>query len=567
MFLTPADRVADYVSRGWWDDITVDDLFQQTAAERGADLALVDPPNRSQLDGQDPRRLTWTQLRDAVERVAAVMLESGLRKDDVVCVQLPNTLDAVVTFLACARLGLIVSPVVMQYREHELTYILDLIDPAGFVTVPAFGSHDQGAMAERLARTRPRMQVFLAHGDSPQSLSVRVKAANPAAVSRYVAEHPTRGGEVLTICWTSGTEATPKGVPRDHNHWLLNAKIVAEATGMQRGDTLLDPFPLVNIASIGGLVMPWLLLGGRLVLHHPFDLTVFLRQIADEQVTYTIAPPAVLTMLLNQPALLAGGGLRSLRAIGSGSAPLSPWLVQGWLERHGIQICNIFGSNEGTFLVSSHVDVPDPVERARFFPRYGADGIEWPGLAPKLNRTRLVDPQTGEDIVEAGRAGELRIGGATLFAGYWQSPELTRNAFDEQGYFRTGDLFEIAGTGPLARYYRFVGRCKDIIVRGGVNISPAEIDDLLVGQPLLREAATVGIPDPVLGERVAVAVVPSGDVAPTLDDVTAWLERSNVAIYKRPERLVVVDALPRNAMNKVLRPALRQTVLQALGLA
>jgi acyl-CoA synthetase (AMP-forming)/AMP-acid ligase II len=173
---------------------------------------------------------------------------------------------------------------------------------------------------------------------------------------------------------------------------------------------------------------------------------------------------------------------------------------------------------------------------------------------------------SGEEITAPDRPGELRIAGATIFSGYWRAPEINRTAFDDQGYFRTGDLFEIAGTGSLARYYRFVGRSKEIIVRGGVNISPAELDDLLVGQPLISEAATVGIPDPLLGERVAVAVVPRGDVAPTLQDITAWLERSGVAVFKRPERLVVVDKLPRNAMNKVVRTTLRETVLRALGM-
>ena len=555
MFLTPADRVADYVARGWWEGRTVDGLFQDSAAAGDDALALIDPPNRAALDGREPERLSWSSLRDRVERTAAGFLGLGLGKDDIVAVQLPNTVDAVVVFLACARLGLIVTPVVMQYREHELGFILDQTRPRAFVTVTRFAGTDHEALARRLAVGR--------------DLTVIVDLAglngDPAAVAPYAAAHPTDGAEVLTICWTSGTESRPKGVPRDHNHWLLNARVVAEATGMIAGDTLLNPFPLVNIGSIGGLVLPWLLLRGRLVLHHPFDLAVFLQQIAAEQVTYTIAPPAVLTALLQQPGLIAPGTLSSLRAIGSGSAPLSPWLIDGWLSGHGIQVCNIFGSNEGTSLFSSHVDVPDTTERARYFPRYGAEGIDWPGLTPSVMRTRLADLNTGATITEPGRPGELRIAGGSVFSGYWRAPELTAAAFDEQGFYRTGDLFEIAGDGDLSRFYRFVGRSKEIIVRGGVNISPAELDDLLVGQPLLKEAATVGIPDDRLGERVAVAVVPRDGATPTLADIAAWMDRADVAIFKRPERLVIVDRLPRNAMNKVVRSELRETVLRLLG--
>lgn len=565
MFLTSRERIADYVGRGWWDGITVDAMFQAAASAGGEGLALVDPPNREKLDGQQPERLSWASVRDRVEHAAAGLLEQGLRKDDVVCAQLPNVVDAVILFLACARVGLILTPVVMQYREHELSYILDQTEPRAFVTVPHFAGYDHAAMADRLAGSRPALQVLLlsAAGD-PRDFSARCRLADPSVVAPYVAEHPTDGGEVLTICWTSGTESRPKGVPRDHNHWVLNAKVVAESTGMVAGDTLLNPFPLVNIGSIGGLVMTWLHVRGRLVLHHPFDLPIFLQQIEAEQVTYTIAPPAVLTSLLQQPALIGTTDIGSLRAIGSGSAPLSPWLIEGWLSQHGIQICNVFGSNEGASLFANAVDVPDPAERARYFPRFGAKGTAWPALGARVSLTRLVDLASGAEIVEPGQPGEMRIAGASTFSTYWRSPEITARAFDDQGYFCTGDLFEIAGDGPLRQFYRFLGRTKEIIVRGGVNISPAELDELIVGQPLIKEAATVGIPDPVLGERVAVAVVPQPGEAPTLADIGDWMASKGVAIFKRPELFVIVDELPRNAMKKVVRNELREQVLAAL---
>ena len=564
MFVTARARIDDYLARGWWDGQTVDQLFQATAKAGGDTVSLVDPSNREALDGRAPERLTWAQIHDRVERLAVALLSQGLAKDDVICVQLPNTVDAVIVFLAAARLGLIVTPVVMQYREHELAYIVSQTTPSAFITIPSFGGYDHAALGRRLAEGCPGLRLLMLGEGGPVDLRALADAADPATVAPYVAANPVDAGEVLTICWTSGTEARPKGVPRDHNHWILNAKVVAEGTGMRSGDTLLNPFPLVNIGSIGGLVLPWLWLPATLVLHHPFDLGVFLRQIATERVTSTIAPPAVLTALLKQPELLAGADIASLRAVGSGSAPLSPWLIDGWLSGHGIEVCNIFGSNEGMSLFSNAVDVPDPAERARYFPRFGAVGVDWPGLTPGVIRTRIVDPATEREIREPGRAGEMRIDGGTTFSGYWRSPALTDAAFDGEGYFRTGDLFEIAGPGELSRFYRFVGRHKEIIVRGGVNISPAELDDLLVGHPMIREAATVGIPDPDLGERIAVAVVPRDGHSPTLLDVVEWMRKSDVAVFKRPERLVVVDALPRNAMNKVVRSELREQVLAAL---
>lgn len=560
MFLTPAERVRDHEERGWWRGVSVDTLTRDAIARGGDREALIDPLNRAALDGREPERLSWNAIGDRVDRLAGALIGHGLGKDDVIVAQLPNTIDAVLLFLACARTGMILSPVAMPYRAHELNFILDLAEPKAIVTLGTFAGFDHATLMRELAA--PRGIPVLVFG---AGLSADAAAADPAVAADHAARHPTVGGEVLTLCWTSGTEARPKGVPRDHNHWVLNAEIIADDTDVTVEDTLLNPFPLVNIGSIGGLVMPWLLRGAKLVLHHPFDLGVFLKQIATERISYTIAPPAVLTGLLKQPQVLDSVDISSLKKVCSGSAPLSPWLIEGWAAR-GVEITNVFGSNEGAGLISGVTAVPDHADRARFFPRFGVDGLDWPARGHAVSRSRLVDPATEAEITEPGQPGELRLGGGTVFDGYWRSPELTERSFDAHGHFRTGDLFEIAGDSN--QFYRFVGRSKEIIVRGGLNISPAELDDLLAGMPMVTEAATVGIPDEVLGERIAVAVVAaagaSSERAPTLADVTEWLASRDVAIFKRPERLVIVEKLPRNPMNKVVRSDLREMVLARL---
>jgi len=562
MYLTPRARVDDYTARGWWGGTTVDDLLQRARAETPQRIAIVDPANREALDGGAPCRLTWAQLGDEVDRAAAALLALGLAKDDILALQAPNTVDTVTLILACARLGLIVSPAPMQYREHELAYILDQLRPAAFLTVPRFAGHDHAVLALRLREGRPGYAVIVLGEDAPAgaiAFGPAVRAADPARAAAYHAADPVQAGEVFTLCWTSGTEARPKGVPRDHNHWLVSARTVTEASDLRDGEVLLNPFPMVNMAAFG-IAMSWLWRRATMVLHHPFDLGVFLRQIRDERVNYTITAPAILNGLLKNEALLAGADLSSLRAIGSGSAPLSPWMIQTFKGRFGIEVANIFGSNEGVSLCSSHLTVPDPVDRARYFPRWGVEGLEWDAATAGMVRTRLVDPATEQDVTAPGIPGELRIDGAATFSGYWQAPHLNETAFDAEGFFKTGDLFEIAGEGPTPRFYRFVGRCKEIIVRGGVNISPAEIDDLLAGWPAAKEAAVVGVPDEILGERMCLAVVPAG-APPTLDDAKAWLSRTGLAVYKLPERLALIDALPRNAMNKIVRAELRAKVL------
>ncbi len=562
MFLTPKSQIEEYRAKGWWGTTTVDDMLQHAISTHPANMALVDPLNRESLDGVAPRSLTWTELGQEVEQTAAALLARGLKKDDRLVVQLPNTIDAVIIFLAGARIGLIISPVVMQYREHEIGYIIEKIEPAAFVTIPKFGTFDHAKLGHNLTDGRADVQLITLNDDGETALD-RL-SADSTTVQDYRDENPVDAAEILTICWTSGTESRPKGVPRNHCHWVLNAEVIVDATGMVESDILLNPFPLVNIGSIGGLVLPWLQLQTKLVLHHPFDIGIFLNQIADEKVSYTIAPPAVLGALLKNPELLEKFDIGSLRAVGSGSAPLSPWLIESWQNIHDIEITNIFGSNEGSSLFSSPAFVPDPSERARFFPRLGAKDVDWPGRVAEVMQTRLVDRATGAEITEAGQIGEMHLAGGTIFSGYWRSPELNDAAFDKDGYFATGDLFEIAGDGALSRYYRFVGRSKEIIVRGGVNISPAELDDLIVGHPNIREAATVGIADDKLGERVAVAVAADAGEEISLSDLTTWLGEQHIAIFKHPEMLVMVDQLPRNAMNKVMRDELREIVIAKL---
>jgi acyl-CoA synthetase (AMP-forming)/AMP-acid ligase II len=268
-----------------------------------------------------------------------------------------------------------------------------------------------------------------------------------------------------------------------------------------------------------------------------------------------VAPPAILNQMLREPALLEGIDFGRLSRIGSGSAPLSEWMVCGFAER-GVQIVNYFGSNEGAALTGSPRDIADPAQRARFFARAGV-GQPFSSISTAAKiRTRLVDPDSGEEIATPGRVGELRVAGPTVFAGYWRAPELTAKAFDEQGYYRSGDLFEIAG--ERQQFYRFVGRHKDIVVRGGMKISAEEVEALLLGHPAVADAAVVATPDATLGERVCACIVPRAGHHLSLGDLVEYLrDERRLAVYKLPETLLLLEALPRNPVGKVLKRELR----------
>jgi len=233
-------------------------------------------------------------------------------------------------------------------------------------------------------------------------------------------------------------------------------------------------------------------------------------------------------------------------------------MVRGYSEEFGIEIVNLFGSNEGMALISGPGDVEDPELRASLFPRFGRPEFGWKNRVSTHIETRLRDLESGAEILEAGRAGEMLIRGATVFSGYYGADELNREAFTDDGFFCTGDLFEIAGEGGESRFYRFVGRCKQLIIRGGVNISPEELETVLGAHPKLSEVAVVGVPDETMGERVCAVVVPQPGQSVTLTEISDYLRERGVAITKFPERLRVVDQLPRNPMNKLVRHELRE---------
>ena len=306
--------------------------------------------------------------------------------------------------------------------------------------------------------------------------------------------------------------------------------------GLTPGMRMLCPFPLVNMASLSGFFYPWLELGGTLLLHHPIDLPVFLAQISGERVAYTVAPPALLNMLLKQPGLLAAHDLWALRIVASGSAPLAPWMVRAFEEEHGIAVVNVFGSNEGVSLLSATDDVPDPAQRAVLFPRYGVPGLAWSNPIASRIGTRLVDPASGAVVDAPGVVAELQITGPNVMDGYLGAPAQDPAVFSADGWFRSGDLFEIAPEHP--RFYRFAGRLKEIIVRGGMKISPEELDTLLAGHPDVAEVAVAGYACAILGERVGAAVVTRGERAPALADIGSYLEEQGVARIKWPERLI-----------------------------
>ncbi len=563
MILSSGQRIAAMHGSGAWPDLTFDRLLRGIVDSHPEREAIVDPPNRQQVLGSPARRLTWAEFGRAVDVLSGQLSACGLRKDDVVVVQLANSWELVALYFACFRLGVVVSPVAAQYRDHELIYVVQCTGAKALVTNARIGAHAHAAMALRVQQQCPGLSwlfVLGASADVPAGAFDLAAMLAAPSVAAAIVEAGVGPDDVVTIIWTSGSEGRPKGIHRSHALWLVQLNTVADAFGLPDGARLLNGRPLVNHGAMIGTLLPWLSRAGTIVLHHPFALDTYVQQLRDERIDFTSMAPAILVSLVSEPELLDGVDFTRLRGVSSGSAPLSPTLIQEFERRFGVRVFNLYGSSEGASLGSSPSDVPDPVLRATLFPRLGVPGYDWSYPSGRLQETRLVDPDSAQQIDAAGRPGELRVRGPIIFDGYFNDPEATRAAFDDQGFYRTGDLFELAG--ERLEYYRYVGRCKDIIVRGGYNISAMEVENLVATYPGIKEVAVIGFADERLGERVcAVIAMRDGHDAPSLDRLVGFLRNEQrVAALKLPEKLVVVDALPRNANTKVDKPRLRKTL-------
>jgi acyl-CoA synthetase (AMP-forming)/AMP-acid ligase II len=564
MILVPQEKIEAYTRQGWWGERTIGALFLDQAERLGPSLAVADPPNRIQITGEDPLRWSWQELLTEVGRYAAFMHGQGLRKDDVVVMQLPNCVEMHALYLACAALGVVMTPVPMQYRAHELSHVVGTTQAKFAFTTARVGHYKSAEQWTEHVEQLSGLQKIWSYGENLpvgcQDLRAALAEApvwDAASLRKHMDDIGLTAHDVLTICWTSGTEAQSKGVPRNHNEWLIIGQSVMDAGQMKSGTQMLIPFPFVNMAGVSTSLVAWLMCGGGLHQHHPFDLEVFIQQLKDQPIDYSVAAPAVLNQLLKQPEKLKGVDLSRLKRLGSGGGPLSEWLMEEMYKLFGIEVVNYFGSNEGASMASSPIDMPDRTQRAQFFPRVGVPAFEWSLSNSRKISTRLVDLETGDEITGPNRVGELRFKGPTIFSGYYRSPQLTARAFDEQGYYRTGDLFEIAG--DRQQYYRFAGRHKDIVIRGGMNISSEEVENLLLGHPKVRESAVIGCPDPLLGEKVCAVVVPQPGQMVTLEELVHHLRHvDEVAAFKWPEKLILIDELPRNAVGKILKRELRE---------
>jgi acyl-coenzyme A synthetase/AMP-(fatty) acid ligase len=528
----PSDEAASrYRKGGWWTDQTLLDYFDAAVARTPAAPAIV----------ARGRRLTYAELDDESRRVASRFAALGLRKGDVVSIQLPNWAEFATVHLAASRLGAVTNPLLPVYRENELSYILGFARTAIAVIPGTFGKWDFPAMYARLWASLPELKaVFVVNGEAAGRMRPYTDLCKEEAARQPAVE--MNGDDISALIFTSGTESKPKGVMHSHNTMMYGTLFMAKMLGLTDKDVVWAPSPLGHGTGFLWGMRQALTLGAKLVLQDVWDAEEALRLIEEERCSFTLTATPFATMLVDAPS----AGRRdsaSFRYFASAGAPIPKQLGLDAREKLGTLLIGMWGMSECFVGSASAADAPQDK-------LWGTDGKAVPG-----GELAIFD-ETRTRMLPAGETGELATRGPHVALGYFKDPERTRETFSPEGWLFSNDLATMDDDG----YIRIVGRKKDIINRGGLKISAREMEEMLLQHPQVKAAAIVGVPDARLGEKSCVFVIARNGQAPALAELLGFLEERGVAKYKLPEYLVAVDNFPMTASGKIQKYALRDGV-------
>lgn len=529
-------RRAAYRQQGLWGDASLADYWQQTARAMPDKIAVVDNHGAS---------YTYSALDHAASCLANWMLAKGIESGDRIAFQLPGWCEFTVIYLACLKIGAVSVPLLPSWREAELVWVLNKCQAKMFFAPTLFKQTRPVDLILPLQNQLPQLQQIvgvdkLAPATSSLSLSQIIADNTPLTTAIT-----THGDELAAVLFTSGTEGLPKGVMLTHNNILASERAYCARLNLTWQDVFMMPAPLGHATGfLHGVTAPFLI-GARSVLLDIFTPDACLTLLEQQRCTCMLgATPFVydlLNLLEKQPA-----DLSALRFFLCGGTTI-PKKVARECQQRGIKLLSVYGSTES----SPHavVNLDDPLSRFMHTDGYAAAGVE----------IKVVDD--ARKTLPPGCEGEEASRGPNVFMGYFDEPELTARALDEEGWYYSGDLCRMDEAG----YIKITGRKKDIIVRGGENISSREVEDILLQHPKIHDACVVAMPDERLGERsCAYVVLKAPHHSLSLEEVVAFFSRKRVAKYKYPEHIVVIEKLPRTASGKIQKFLLRKDIMRRL---
>lgn len=524
-----------YRDKGYWEELTIADVFER--------LALTHPDREAVFDGA--RRITFGQLWEASGRLAVHFIELGFKGLDRVVFQLPNTSEFIVAFLALMRIGVIPVMALPPHRRTEILHFVLASQAVGLLVPSTLRDFDYRAMAEEIRATAPTLLHVLVLGEPrPGQTSISDLLGRPVSdseVERVVAPLRPNAEEVALMLLSGGTTALPKLIARTHNDYVYNFKQAGRMTSMDKHTVLLAVLPSghnFGLASPG--VLGALAHGGRVVIPPNRDIEAMFNLIAQERVTITLLTPPLAVNWIASP-LVDRYDFSSLKNLVSGGARMPPELRLKLHQRLGCIFQECYGNAEGLL---SFVRLDDPPEL-----QLESSGAP---MCPE-DEIKVVDDFDRE--VADGEAGELLARGPYTIRSYYDNSEANAKAFTEDGFYRTGDIVRKHG-----RYIYHQGRKKELINRGGEKISCSEVEDHIFAHPAVANVVLAAMPDPVYGERACAFIILKERLTLTLDELNAFLLTREIAKFKLPERLEVVDSFPISPAGKILRRQLYEII-------
>jgi malonyl-CoA/methylmalonyl-CoA synthetase len=497
-----------------------------------------DYPDKVALEFIDPplQRVTYAELDRLVRQTAGYLQSLGIEPGDRVALQLSKSLEFILLHLATAQLGAISLPLNLAYPPDEIEYFLSDSGAKLFFTLES----SKEKMQSILPRL-PELQeyVFLDPTQPGHFQSLFTSYQSPRSAPALPYGHDLSANDTAVIIYTSGTTGRPKGAEITHGNLTSNLQALHTAWGWTPKDVLLHVLPIFHVHGLFVALHGALHAGATTLLMREFDARRTLQMLSGGQCTVFMAVPTIHQRLLDVPDARQFD-LSHVRLITSGSDRLPDEVFTGFQKIFGYTLLERYGMTE------TGMNCSNPLSGER---RRGSVGLPLSGV-----EARVVDPENDQPL-PGGEIGEVQLRGPNIFKGYWKQPQKTAESFTADGWFRTGDL----GFREADGYLTLCGRSKDLIISGGLNIYPPEVERVLAGHPAVAACAVIGCPDREWGERVTAVVALNGSEDVSGPDLIAFC-RERLAPYKSPKSIVFRDELPRNAMGKVQKTELRKTV-------
>lgn len=525
--MTPQESIdrRSYLDAGLWSETeTLQSRLSRHAAGRGSELAAVD-----NLGGS----VTYAELLDVSTRIATALRERGVGRGDIVGVQLPNRVEAVVASAAIEKMGAIVCPLVPAYRESELDYVIGKTRMKALFVPGTYRGFEHDRLAATLADRHPSLAtiVTLDAPRDPRAVTFDELAAS-GQMDPAVADPELDPDDPCAILFTSGTESSPKGALHSHNTLLANMRALLQILDMGPGDGVFMASPLGHGTGYGFGIRLAGYLGSTLSLLDRWEPETAARMLAEHGAAYTHGALPFVEDLVNLPGVKEFD-LSRLRYFVTGGAAVPPATVKLALERLGCQVLRLYGQTEG--FMSTLIRPDDPLDKL-----VNTDGRPVPGV-----EVRAIDDE-GNDV-PVGESGHCVYRGPHRTLGFFEDPERTQAALTPDGWFRSGDLVSLDADG----YLTVTGRSKEVINRGGYKYSPREVEEALLGHPAIDRVAIVPVKDDRLVERACAFVVVKDEGGVDIESLGRYLDSLGIASFKWPERVEVVDAFPMTPSGKI----------------